>query len=200
MFRQVVYYAKNITIFLVWWHFDEIHLESRANFLGENHLQRLHLGSLGCDLVWNTHGTSMYEGLNGIEGNTIVPQVIIDDVLVFQHICNKKKQKKDSVKRYKVLLVFRSMEILTFGMTSFCMHLKYNIKDIFNCGNNSQLTIPVAAQATSLNIPTQRVSRSILQQMSWLLLLTFCPQQSNDLIILLLRNQVRALLSLFPLR
>ncbi len=92
--RQMVYYAKNIAIFLVWWHFDEIHLESRANFLWENHLQRLHLGFLGGDLIWNTHGTSMYEGLDGVEWNTIVPQVIIDDVLVFQHIYNKKKHKK----------------------------------------------------------------------------------------------------------
>jgi hypothetical protein len=82
----MVYDAKNIAIILVRWHFDEIHLESRANFLGENHLQRLHLGSLGGDLVWNTHGTSMYEGLDDVERNTIVPQVIIDDVLVFQDI------------------------------------------------------------------------------------------------------------------
>jgi hypothetical protein len=98
------------------------------------------------------------------------------------------------------MLVFRSMEILTFGMTSFCMRLKYNIKDVFNCGNNSQFTVPVTVQATSLNISTKRVSRSILKQTSWHLLLTFCPQQSDNLIILLLRNQVRALLSLFPLR
>jgi hypothetical protein len=82
----MVYNAKNIAIFLLWWHFDVIHLESRANFLGENHVQRLHLGSLRGNLVWNTHGTSMYEGLNGVERNTVVPQVIIDDVLVFQDI------------------------------------------------------------------------------------------------------------------
>ena len=82
----MVYDAKNIAIILVWWHFDEIHLKSRANFLGENHLQRLHLCSLWGDLVWNTHGTSMYEGLDSIEWNTVVPQVIIDDVLVFQDI------------------------------------------------------------------------------------------------------------------
>jgi len=44
---------------------------------------------------------------------------------------------------------------LTFGMTSFCMRLKYNVKDVFNCQNNSQFTIPVAVQATSLNIPAQ---------------------------------------------
>jgi hypothetical protein len=99
---------------------------------------------LGGDLIWNTHGTSMYEGLDGVEWNTIVPQVIIDDVLVFQHIYNKKKtQEKDSVIRFKVMLVFRSMEILTFGMTAFCMRLKYNVKDVFNCGNNSQFTVPV---------------------------------------------------------
>jgi len=82
----MVYDVENIAIFLVRWHFDEIHLESRANFLGENHLQRLHLDSLQGDLVWNTHGTSKYEGLNGIERNTVVPQVIIDDVLVFQDV------------------------------------------------------------------------------------------------------------------
>ena len=93
----MVYDAKNIAIFLVRWHFDEIHLESRANFLGENNLQWLHLGSLGGILVWNTHGTSMYEGLDGIEWNTVVTQVIIDDVLVFQHICNKKKEKRFSI-------------------------------------------------------------------------------------------------------
>jgi hypothetical protein len=98
------------------------------------------------------------------------------------------------------MLVFRSMEILTFGMTAFCMRLKYNVKDIFNCGNNSQFTVPVAVQTMSLNIPTQRVSRLILEQTSWLLLLTFCTQQSDNLVILLLRNQVRALLSLLPLR
>jgi hypothetical protein len=90
----MVYDAKNIAIFLVWWHFDEIHLESRANFLGENHLQRLHLCSLRGDLVWNTHGTSMYEGLDGVEWNTVVPQVIIDDVLVFQDIGKRKQKKK----------------------------------------------------------------------------------------------------------
>jgi hypothetical protein len=82
----MVYDAKNIAIILVRWHLDEIHLKSRANFLGENHLQRLHLCSLWGDLVWKTHGTSMYEGLDGVERNTIVPQVIIDDVLVFQDI------------------------------------------------------------------------------------------------------------------
>jgi hypothetical protein len=82
----MIYDAKNIAIILLRRHFDEIHLESRANFLGENHLQRLHLGSLWGDLVWNTYGTSMYEGLDGVERNTIVPQVIIDDVLVFQDI------------------------------------------------------------------------------------------------------------------
>jgi hypothetical protein len=82
----MVYDAKNTAIILVRWHFNEIHLESRANFLVENNLQRLHLGSLWGDLVWNTHGTSMYEGLVGVERNTIVPQVIIDDVLVFQDI------------------------------------------------------------------------------------------------------------------
>jgi hypothetical protein len=69
----MVYDVENIAIFLVRWHFDEIHLESRANFLGENHLKRL-------------HGTSMYEGLDGVEWNTVVPQVIIDDVLVFQDV------------------------------------------------------------------------------------------------------------------
>jgi hypothetical protein len=60
---------------------------------------------------------------------------------------------------------------LTFGMTSFCMRLKYNIKDIINSRNNSQFTILIVVQAMSLNIPAQRVSGSILQQMSWLLLL-----------------------------
>jgi hypothetical protein len=79
----MVYDTKNIAIILVRWHFDEIHLKSRANFLG---LQRLHLCSLRGDLVWNTHGTSMYEGLDGVERNTVVPQVIINDVLVFQDI------------------------------------------------------------------------------------------------------------------
>jgi hypothetical protein len=54
------------------------------------------IGSLGGDLVWNTHGISMYEGLDGIERNTIVPQVIIDDVLVFQDLCKKKK----TIKRF----------------------------------------------------------------------------------------------------
>jgi len=86
--------VKNTTIFLVWWHFDEIHLESQANSLGENHLQQLHLHSLGCDLVWNAHGTSMDECLDGVEGSTIVPQVIVDDVFVLQHICIKKTEKK----------------------------------------------------------------------------------------------------------
>ena len=92
------------------------------------------------------------------------------------------------------------MAIVTFWMTAFCMRLKYNVKDIFNCGDNCKFTIPLPVQAMSLNIPTQRVSRSILEQMRWLILLMFCPQQSNNLIILLLRNQVRTRLSLFPTR
>jgi hypothetical protein len=36
----------------------------------------------------------MDECLDSIEGNTIVPQVIVDDVFVLQYICNIKKEKK----------------------------------------------------------------------------------------------------------
>jgi hypothetical protein len=36
----------------------------------------------------------MDECLDGVEGNTIVPQVIVDDVFVLQHICIKKTEKK----------------------------------------------------------------------------------------------------------
>ena len=66
------------------------------------------------------------------------------------------------------------MAIVTFWMTAFCMRLKYNVEDIFNCGNNSKFTIPVTVKAMSLNIPTLRVHRTIFEQTSWLLLLTLC--------------------------
>jgi len=46
------------------------------------------------------------------------------------------------------------MAIVTFWMTAFCMHLKYNAEDVFNCGNYSQFAIPVTVKATTLNIPT----------------------------------------------
>jgi len=46
------------------------------------------------------------------------------------------------------------MAIVTFWMTAFCMRLKYNVEDVFNCGNYSQFAIPVTVKAMTLNIPT----------------------------------------------